>query len=203
MTKIKICGLTRVEDVALAIELGAFAVGFVLEPSSPRKVIDEDLDDLLNVVPPDVASVGVMGRYEKRAVQDKFTAIQAIGVTKSLVLPNQKAIAVFRPGSGDSVPEDEECDVVLFDAYSTQGFGGTGQRLDLDIANEAMKGVGRPIVLAGGLNQDNVAEAIRAVRPFAVDVSSGVESRPGVKDAALMREFFAAVAAADLSIQGD
>ena len=197
MTRVKICGLTRIGDVESAVELGASAVGFVLEHSSPRQTPFSDLARLIESVPPFVMSVAVIGRFEPSRVYNAFSAVQAIGVTLDRLEPSQIAISVYRPGSGDPLPAPEGCSAILLDAYSTEGFGGTGRRLDLQEARDAMAESTRPIIVAGGLRPENVGEVIRELRPFAVDVSSGVESRPGVKDLGAMRAFFEAVADAD------
>ena len=197
MTRIKICGLTRVEDVDLAVELGAFAVGFVLEPSSPRQAPLHKIGDLLESVPPYVYSVAVLGPFVPSAVYNSFNAVQAIGVSSDQLEASQRAIAVYRPGSDDEMPDKDSCSAILLDAYSEESFGGTGKRIDLVVAKRCMAEAVRSVIVAGGLTPENVGEVIRELRPYAVDVSSGVEDSPGIKDQGKMREFFQAVAGAD------
>jgi phosphoribosylanthranilate isomerase len=197
VTRIKICGLTRPEDVELAVELGADAVGFVIEPSSPRFVGLSQLDRLLECVPPYVARTAVMGLFEPGPHLATFDAVQAIGARRSELEASQRAIAVYRVGSQDALPDQEDADGILLDSHSEGQFGGTGKSIDFAAAKVAMADSIRPVLLAGGLTPATVAAAIRELQPFAVDVSSGVESSPGVKDADLLRAFFRAVRQAD------
>ena len=200
MTRVKVCGLTRVEDVELAVELGACAVGFVLEASSPRLVGLADASRLLEVVPPYVVRVAVMGPFELGQHLASFDAVQAIGARRSMLEPSQRAIAVQRLGSDDPAPDPDDIDALLIDSNVPGKFGGTGKQIDFPAAKGAMAESVRPVILAGGLNPDNVGRAIKELRPFAVDVSSGVESEPGAKDAGAMRAFFEAVWEADATL---
>ena len=197
MTRVKICGLTRVEDVEMAVELGAAAVGFVLEPNSPRCIPLADVHDLLRSTPPYTYCVGVLGPFAPGQHLAPFNAIQATGVTNEDVQASQRAIHVHRVGSGDPMPDPSLVDALLLDAFSPEAYGGTGLRIDFDAARAAIAESVRPVILAGGLTPDNVTEAIRALRPYAVDVSSGVEAKPGVKDPDKLKAFFAAVHEAD------
>jgi phosphoribosylanthranilate isomerase len=197
VTRVKICGLTRVEDVELAVELGAYAVGLVLEPSSPRLVGLSSVSLLLDSVPPYVSRVAVMGPYQPGPHLASFDAVQAIGVRRSDLEASQRAIGVYRVGSSDGFPDQDELDAVLLDTHVEGSFGGTGRGLDLLAAKRALADAVRPVIVAGGLKPENVATVVKELRPYAVDVSSGVESEPGVKDRERMREFFAAVHEAD------
>lgn len=201
MTKVKICGMTRTEDIEAAVELGASAVGFVLEPSSPRFVSLFDVESLLEAVPPFVTAVGVLGRFEKEHVYRLFNTIQAIGVRLSDLEAHQRAISVFRPGSGDPMPQSDDCSAILVDAFSTEGFGGTGKRVELQTARDVMMETTRPVILAGGLRPESVGSVIAELQPYAVDVSSGVEVKPGVKDRGAMKAFFESVKEADARAQ--
>ena len=197
MTRIKICGLTRVQDVEIAVELGAAAVGFVLEPASPRCIPLADVHDLLRATPPYTYCVGVLGPFSHSQLLAPFDAIQAIGVTNADVEASQRAIHVHRVGSEDPMPDPASFDALLLDAFSPEDYGGTGLRIDLDAAKAAIAESVRPVIVAGGLTPNNVGEAIRALRPYAVDVSSGVETKPGVKDPDKLKAFFEAVHEAD------
>lgn len=199
MTRVKICGLTRVEDVELAVELGASAVGFVLEPTSLRQASLPEIGELLESVPPYVYSVAVLGKFVPSYTYNSFDAVQAIGVTNDQLEASQRAISVYRPGSEDAVPEKDSCSAVLLDAYSEDSYGGTGKRIDIEAARRFMAEAVRSVIIAGGLTPENVGEVVRELRPYAVDVSSGIEVRPGIKDHTKMREFFQAVAEADSS----
>lgn len=197
MTRVKICGLTRAEDVELAVELGAYAVGFVLEPSSPRCVGLADVADLIEAVPLYVARVAVMGPFQPGPHLASFDAVQALGVRRSDLEASQRAIAVYRVGGGDPFPDQDETDAVLLDAFKEGEYGGTGHKLDFSKAKRAMADAVRPVIVAGGLDHENVGNAIKELRPFAVDVSSGVEAEPGIKDPDRLRAFFEAVRTAD------
>lgn len=204
MIGIKICGLTTEEGVDAAIEAGATAIGLVLA-RSPRRVDPATAQALLRRVPRGITRIAVVrqpGPAEIALIRDlDFDAIQAdedsVSAVSGLHLPILRA---FRDGP--------DLDDRLADAFVggdgavwTNGFvldgpgiGGSGVRADVSRARVAAKRGG--MVLAGGLTPDNVTDAVRAVRPAAVDVSSGVESAPGVKDPAKMRAFVAAVRAA-------
>lgn len=197
MTRIKICGLTRIEDVELAVELGAAAVGFVLEPTSLRQASLPEIGALLDSVPPYVYTVAVLGPFVPSTVYNPFNAVQAIGVSSDQLEASQRAIAVYRPGSDDAMPDKDSCSAILLDAHSDESYGGTGKRIDLTVAKSCMAEAVRSVIVAGGLTPENVGEVVRELRPFAVDVSSGIEERPGIKDHRKMREFFSAVAKAD------
>ena len=200
MTRIKICGLTRREDVELAIELGAHAVGFVLEPSSPRCVGLAEIADLLDAVPPYVARTAVMGPFQPGKHLASFDAVQSIGSRRSMLEASQRAVAVLRLGAGDALPPWDDVDALLIDAGVEGKYGGTGHAINLPQAKAVMADAVRPVIVAGGLVPDTVGSVIKELRPFAVDVSSGVESEPGIKDRGAMSAFFAAVLDADRSL---
>lgn len=180
MTRVKICGITRVADAECAILEGADALGFVLEPSSPRYVADYAA--LLDAATPFVSTVAVFGRF-RIGEYGGFSVIQAFDP------PTRKDIKVVRDGK---LPEDD-CAAVLLDTHDENALGGTGCVGDWDAAAELVKISQAPIILAGGLTPENVHEAIHKVRPYAVDVSSGVESKPGVKDHSRIKDFIQAV----------
>lgn len=198
MTRVKICGITRREDALLAADLGAFAVGFVFWPGSPRYIDPRDARAIVNALPQSVQKVGVFmnqpsGYVRLAAETAGLTTVQlhgtepvavALGVGK----PVWKAVPVtpaFSPEALDDLPPEI---TVLLDAFDPVTYGGTGRTIDWTLA--AAAAARRPIVLAGGLRQSNITDAIRQVRPFAVDLSSGVESSPGVKDHGRLRDLF-------------
>lgn len=206
MTRVKICGITRDEDAALAIQLGAAALGFNFYAASPRYVEPAKARRIIRKLPPFVVPVGVFAdeddesRIVSAAVEAGVAAVQFHGMMPSR---NGNALAGFKIIRALAVRSgfDPECiksiiaDAILLDGCHPVLKGGTGNTVDWKIARAAAK-QGKVIILAGGLTPDNVGEAVRAVRPFAVDVASGVESSPGFKDAGKMRAFFTAVAAA-------
>ena len=202
MTRVKVCGIRRLEDAHLAVELGASALGFIFWPSSPRFVDPDRAQTIVEALPPLVAAVGVFVDQPPEYVDGiarglKLSAVQLHGreaVADYALRPWRivKAIPVGPDTQVESVLSQVPPDVgVLLDAHDPIRRGGTGRTIDWTIASRLARM--RPIMLSGGLTAHNVREAIDTVRPHAVDVSSGVESEPGVKDADKLRAFFAAV----------
>ena len=212
MTRIKICGITNTEDAQTAVEYGADMLGFIFVPGSPRFVGNDAqaVRRLLHDVPPLIWRVGVFdmpnsdfsGPPELHAIQyyRSPTTVQsgAFAPYRHTPVP----IKAFRVKDEESLKEivtdKEPKELILLDAYSPNALGGTGHTFNWDLAHQ-VKRLGLPVILAGGLTPDNVADAVRAVRPFAVDVSSGVEAEPGRKDHGKLRAFIQAVRQADLS----
>jgi phosphoribosylanthranilate isomerase len=212
-TRIKICGLTRLEDAQRAVELGAAALGFNFFPLSPRYIEPAAARAIVRRLPPFVTAVGVFanetdaGHVISLAREAGVTAVQVHGprfpALRELVSVFTLVVAVaVREGFKPEELGKIEASAFLLDAFDPDRLGGTGKTFDWSVAREA-KQYG-PIILAGGLTPENVAWAVREVSPFAVDVASGVESAPGIKDPAKLRAFFAAVEDADrASQQGD
>lgn len=194
MTRVKICGLTNYKDALLAIELGADAIGFVHEPSSPRCIGDFDLD-WIQKLPPIPIKIAVFGKVHGPAFAGLFDLVQGVEWTE-YPEPATKRIHVLRVRSGQRASDFQQLTVnssaILLDAFKDGEYGGTGLTVDWDLAAEIVQCADRPVILAGGLGPDNVAEAVRRVRPFMVDVSSGIEERSGLKDAHKMADFIAA-----------
>ena len=187
--------MTRAQDAELAIEEGADALGFIFERSSPRFVGDGELP-WISALPPIPVKVAVFGRVDRPVPRSLFDVIQ--GVEWDVYPePSPKRIHVVRPRPGQSAEDIMQTVIhataVLLDAYNPEKYGGTGRRVDTVLAAEIVLKSNIPVILAGGLTPDNVADAIHKVRPFAVDVSSGVEERPGVKDPGKVRAFIQAV----------
>lgn len=205
-TRVKICGITRLEDARLAIELGAAALGFNFYPPSPRYIEPRRAAEIIRQLPPFVTSVGIFAdeddevRVAGAAREAGVTAIQLRGPKlppTNGALAGYPVILAVAVGAGFK-PEELgrfTARAFLLDAFDPNLLGGTGKTFDWRLAREA-KQYGN-IILAGGLTPENVGQAIREVRPFAVDVASGVESAPGVKDEARLRAFFAAVGEID------
>jgi phosphoribosylanthranilate isomerase len=197
MTMVKLCGMTRADDVALACELGADAVGFVLWPRSPRCVSFEDLARLVENVPAATTTVGVLVRPQadelERAVDAGLRVLQIHdGLDRTWDVPVPLWLAAHVGSDISAAPADVP---IVLDAHDPERHGGTGRTIDWSRA--AALAAMRRVVLAGGLTSANVATAIRQVRPYGVDVASGIETRPGIKDAHAMRQFMAAVREAD------
>jgi len=200
--RVKICGITRAEDAQLAVELGADAVGFVLWPGSPRAINSEIARSIAGKIPKTVTKVGV---FVDPLPNDVAWLVEFIGLD-TVQLHGQEAAEAFEwigVPLVKAVRLDTDQDIEraadlpqyvtpLVDATDRRLMGGTGQVADWRRAGRLA--ARRPIMLAGGLVAANVAEAVRAVRPWAVDVSSGVERYPGVKDADRLIRFFQAVA---------
>lgn len=191
MTKVKICGLVREEDALWAVECGADYLGFVLESSSPRYVGAPvwGPDWLASAAVPKVAVYGDFAFAHSNA----FDVVQAHtwSLAPSEDVRHFRVVRMGAPQSIDlSIARFRAGDALVLDAFDLSAHGGTGHLVDWRVAAEIVARVAPVrVVLAGGLTPDNVAEAIRTVRPFAVDVSSGVESEPGVKDKGLVRAF--------------
>jgi phosphoribosylanthranilate isomerase len=205
-TRTKICGLTRLEDAQRAVDLGAAALGFNFYPLSPRYIEAAAARAILQRLPPFVATVGVFanetdaGHVISLAREAGVTAVQVHGprfpaLHEFLPVFTLVVAVAVREGFKPEELSKIECSAYLLDAFDPDRLGGTGKTFDWSAARQA-KQYG-PIILAGGLTPENVARAVREVRPFAVDVASGVESAPGIKDPAKLRAFFAAVAEAD------
>ena len=205
-TRIKICGVTRIEDAQRAVDLGAAALGFNFYPPSPRYIEPEPARAIIRRLPPFVTAVGVFadetdpGHVISLARESGATAVQVHGprfpaLDELLAVFTLLVAVAVREGFKPEVLRKIKPSAYLLDAFDPDRLGGTGRTFDWKAAREA-KQYG-PIILAGGLTPENVARAVREVHPFAVDVASGIESAPGIKDAAKLRAFFAAVAEAD------
>ncbi len=200
----KICGITRVEDALLAAEAGADAIGLVFYAKSPRAVDVRRAREIVAALPPFVTTVGLfvdMPRGELSGILDavpldllQFHGDETPADCAGYQRPYIKALRV-RPGEDIAArcAGYPQAAGILLDTFVPGVPGGTGEAFDW---SQVPENPGCPIVLAGGLTPDNVAEAIRQVRPWAVDVSGGVEAGKGIKDAARVRAFLAAVRAA-------
>lgn len=205
-TKVKICGITRVEDARLAVELGAAALGFNFYRPSPRYIEPGAARRIIAQLPPLVMAVGVFAdetEGEHVAAVAREAGVSAVQLHGPKFPALDGALENYRVIRGIAVrqgldPADWSrlaASAFLLDAFDPELLGGTGKTFDWSLAREA-KRYG-PIILAGGLTPENVGRAVREVRPYAVDVASGVESAPGKKDPAKLRAFFAAVEEAD------
>lgn len=197
--KIKICGITNLEDALYCSSLGVDAIGFVCT-KSPRKVSMDKLEPILKRVPAFITTVGVfvnesMGFIQKVLRDFRLNVVQLHGdETPQFCKELKKKVKVIKAiRIGDDFRLDRisryNVDALLLDTYSRVVYGGTGRAFDWDVAKKIKKLTKMPIILAGGLNPDNVASAIKFVRPYAVDVSSGVEKCCGKKDYSLVKDF--------------
>lgn len=205
MTRIKICGITRLQDGLYAARSGADAIGLVFA-KSPRQVTPEQAASIAAALPPFITTVALFVNPAAHEVETvmrtvhpaclQFHGEESPDFCVGFGLPWLKAVRV-RPGVDllQSAALYRGAQGLLLDAWSPAAHGGTGERFDWGLipANLPL-----PVVLAGGLNPDNVAAAVRAVRPWAVDVSSGVEAAPGLKDAKKIAAFIKEVKHADV-----
>ncbi len=205
MTLIKICGITNIEDAIECVRLGANMLGFVLA-DSPRRADVDTVKHIGRIIGGDARTVGVFTQESEYVIStfhecnlnyvqlhgnqsEEFAQkIGADSVIRVARVQNQETI--------DALATHQAAAFYLLDTYKKGVAGGTGKVFDWDIAIRA-KSLGKPLILSGGLNPNNVAEAIRVVRPYAVDVSSGVEKSPGKKDFAKVKEFIDNVRKAD------
>jgi phosphoribosylanthranilate isomerase len=197
-TKIKICGITNLPDAQLAVGLGADALGFIFYPKSPRYIPFTKAADICNALPPFIVKVGVFVdelEYEiEKALSEcllnalQFHGDEPPGFCQKFAAKSIKAIRV-RDESSLTAAAEYDVDALLLDTYTDAERGGTGQTFDWSLAVKAQQILAPPIILSGGLTTANVQEAIRKVRPYAVDVSSGVEREPGKKDPEKLRRF--------------
>ncbi len=199
-TRIKICGITRVEDAGTAVQAGADAIGLVFYPASPRYVEIERAREIARSVPPFVTIVGLFVDADRADVERTLAAVpiqllqfhgdesepDCVGFAR----PYIKAARV-RPGLDlvEYALRFPSAQAILLDAF-VEGFGGGGRVFDWSLIPARMP---VPLVLSGGLDASNVAQAIRQIRPWAVDVSSGVEAAKGIKDSGRIAQFIAGV----------
>ncbi len=204
MTRVKICGIRRPEDARLALDLGAWALGFIFHKPSPRYIDPEDAKALVAPLPARVKTVGVfvdwpLEKLNAVVEQVGLSAVQLHGRETpdyAAEVCSNEVWKAFRVGGDFDVAVIDRyagCHRILLDAYHPDRPGGTGETFDWNVAERVQ--AKHPILLAGGLSPSNVEDAIRAVQPAGIDVSSGVEAGPGVKDHEKLRELFAKVEA--------
>ncbi len=198
MTQVKICGITNQEDALCVAKLGAAALGFIFYPPSPRSIVPDDVRKIVNALPAELVKVGVFVNESadevKRIVEHcgldmiqlhgdetpaycrQFPAAQII---KAVELKNEADLV---NASGYDVA------AILVDSRSAWLYGGTGKKANWELA--CRMGSKKPLILSGGLNEENIANAIKDVAPSALDINSGVESKPGKKDSAKLARIF-------------
>ena len=197
---VKICGITNAPDAFAALEAGADVLGFVFYEASPRHVSVRDAGKIIRELPPFAVKAGVFVDASEdlvtRAIGDcglnllQFHGNETPEYCTQFGLMSMKAFRI-RDSESLKILPTYGTEAWLLDAFVTDKLGGTGERFNWDLAVEAAK-LGRPVFLAGGLTPTNVAEAVQKVRPYGVDVSSGVEAEPGKKDHQKVREFIKA-----------
>ena len=218
-TRVKICGLTRLEDIRAAVDAGVDALGLVFYPKSPRHLELARAVELAAAIPAFVTTVALFKDAPAAQVEQvlhrlpvdllQFHGGEPAAFCEQFDRPYIKALGMKPAAGGASDAEGRLEDLrmrcaaytsargILLDAHAPGEAGGTGEVFDWNGLCEARASIPQALVLAGGLHADNVAGAIRLARPFAVDVSSGVETAPGIKSAEKIRRFMQQVAAAD------
>jgi len=212
MTAVKICGITRMEDAAFAARCGIDALGFIFYPKSPRYITPEKARRIIDALPIDpgrrghrplaspfritspkpgrIATIGVFVNEDSEKVQEivSFCGLDLIqlhggeSAAYCCRFPRERIIKALSLQTADDLRQIREfpCRAVLIDAYDPRRYGGTGQTANWDLAVQVKNMA--PLILSGGLNVDNIREALEIVRPEAVDINSGVEAGPGIKD---------------------
>jgi phosphoribosylanthranilate isomerase len=206
MTAVKICGIARIEDALAAARCGAHAIGLVFYRRSPRYVAPSLAREIIHALPPFVTPVGLFVDAPAQEVRDvlavapvalvQFHGAESPTFCRHFGLPYMKAVRV-RPGADllQYAHDFHDAKALLLDAFVDGTHGGTGRSFDWSLIPRTLA---LPIVLSGGLDAGNVTGAIRQVRPWGVDVSSGVETSPGIKDAAKIAAFMSGVRDADV-----
>jgi phosphoribosylanthranilate isomerase len=197
---VKICGITRLEDAEAALENGAGALGFVFWPDSPRFIDPARAHAITSRLSPNIVTVGVFVNQTREYVEQVIDAVplgaiqlhgdEPVTFVEGLARPVLKAIALT-DSTDDTIDAWPMRTLILLDVHDPVRRGGTGRTVDWIRASTVAKR--RPVVLAGGLGPQNVADAVASVRPFGIDVSSGVESAPGRKDRHKLKALFDAV----------
>lgn len=205
MTRIKICGITKRDDALAAADMGADALGFIAVPGGPRFILPDDYADISQALPLFVKRVVVARRVEDA---DQYVAeyVQHYEETLDKTQMRRGAqwrIRAFRIRDEASLREIAEyphpVGAILLDAYHESALGGAGVSFNWDLARQAKTLTKRPLILSGGLTPDNITDALDAVQPYGVDLASGVERAPGLKDHGKMQAFINAVRRWDLS----
>lgn len=201
MTRVKICGITSIEDAQMAVAAGASALGFIFHKKSPRYISPSKVRPIVEALPPFVTPVGVFVDGSTHAVRDicrlariatvQFHGEESPGYCKSF--SHFKIIKAFRVSDVFDFKSvlQYKVDAYLFDTFQEDTQGGTGKTFNWELLKNYK--FDKPVILSGGLNPENVRQAIEAVHPYAVDASSGVEKSPGVKGYQLIQAFFGSI----------
>ncbi|HON09608.1 MAG TPA: phosphoribosylanthranilate isomerase [Chitinispirillaceae bacterium] len=194
--RVKICGITRYDDARIASNLGVDALGFIFYSKSPRNISPSAAREIINQLPPFISKVGV---FVNQNIKDVISIAQVSGIDtvqlhgsetpdmcSRIPYPVIKSFSV-KPDSDLTLLESYHTAGILLDTWHEQMYGGTGDTFDWEIARKACEKFDN-IILAGGLNPSNLEEALRSVQPYGVDLNSGLELKPGIKNPIKMRE---------------
>ena len=202
-TRIKFCGLTRQQDVLEAAQMGVHAIGLVFHPDSPRAVDVQQAQGLSRVCPPFITRVGLFMNQDASTIMEvlnhveldilQFHGEEPEDYCVSFNKPYLKSIAMGGK-TPDEIPEYSSAQAYLLDSNELGQPGGSGKAFDW---GNIPKNINKPVIVAGGLSPDNVTQAIQCIQPYAVDVSSGIESAKGIKDSEKMKTFINSVRVAD------
>lgn len=202
MVRIKICGITNLKDAQLAVNYGAWALGFIFYRKSPRYILPAKAKEIIEKLPPFVTTVGIFVNEDVKIIEKvcRTTKIQTVQLHGNESpqfcrrLKGFKIIKAFRVGRDLSIRHVNSYDVsaVLFDTFQTDSYGGTGKVFNWGLIKKNK--IGKPVILSGGINPSNIKKAVNLLKPYAVDASSGVETSPGIKNPARMKRLFAQVA---------
>ncbi len=200
MAKVKICGITRIDDALLACEYGASMIGMIFYDKSPRYIANIDASEIVRQLPENILSVGV---FVNPGVEEIRSTLETTGVKAAQIhgefdrdkicklnIPIIRAFGIDEKSDFNSIKNDES-DYLLLDNKGIESYGGTGKTFDWELIPKDLRN--ERLILAGGLNIENVSEAISSVKPAFVDISSGVESSPGIKDKTKLKNLLDAV----------
>lgn len=199
MIRVKICGITNLADALAAVKYGADALGFIFYKKSPRYINPQAACEIISKLPPFITTVGIFVNETSEIIMDirekcSLNLLQLHGeeppeFLKMLKGGVIKALRVKDNTSPEIIKRFPAANGFLLDSYTKDDYGGSGTTFNWKIAKEAVELSEQPIILAGGLTPDNVSEAVRTVRPYGVDTSSGVEKAKGIKDHKLIKNF--------------
>lgn len=204
MARVKICGITNIDDAMKAAELGAYALGFIFYRESPRYIPPVKAAAIVKQLPPFVGRVGV---FVNMNLQGVLEIIKRAGLSAVQLHGNETHEFCYQLHAISSIPiikvfriQDESSfykienfgyaiNAILLDTYKDDTYGGTGETFNWRLADLAKKAE-KPVILSGGLNTANVVEAFKSVKPYAIDINSGIEISPGIKDHYMMKSLF-------------
>ncbi len=199
MIRFKICGITNYNDAMLAIQVGAYAIGFIFVKKSPRYIVPEKAKKIISLLPPFIQTVGVFVNEDIQKIKEivefcgldliQFHGDESPNICKKFMPKSVKAIRVKDESSLYKIERYKSCvRAILLDTYKKGYAGGTGEVFNWNLAIKA-KDYGIPIILSGGIGPENIKEALVRIKPFAIDINSKIEIRPGQKSPILIHKF--------------